>query len=128
MPYKHIPREQYKRGHDRFPSIFHTFGGKKLLASMMTQNRRRAERIVETMSKEVEFGDSRAKVAIQAAVEVIELVQEVGEKKIPLYKASERLKAAELILKYTQKLPATDSNVNLHTAEEWLADLADKGE
>ena len=63
--------------------------------------------------------DDAARKALEFAVEVVEADAD-GTK--------DKLAAARLILDFTKKKPAADSNVTINTAEEFLAALADKDE
>jgi hypothetical protein len=72
------------------------------------------------MAEEMEVDltdDDAARAALEFAVEVIEA--DADSTKV-------KLDAAKLILDFTKKKPAADSNVNLNTAEEFLAALAQK--
>jgi hypothetical protein len=113
--------------------IFYTYGGRRLRKKLMARAQVRAEKIVENMSKQVDFADDRAKKAVQTLVETLEAklpngLSDAGENadaSTYVYSIRDRHNAAALLLKYTQVLPATKSEVVIQTAEAWLEQLAE---
>lgn len=116
--------------------IFQTYGGRRLRKKLEKQAQVRAAKIVENMSKQVDFADDRAKKAIQAVVEIIEAklpngLSEAGENAdacMYVYSVRDRQAAAALILNYTQVKPVVKTEMVLQTAEAWLEQLAEEGD
>lgn len=113
--------------------IFYTYGGRRLRKKLEAKARVRAIKIVENMSKQVDFADDRAKKAIQAVVEILECklpngMSDAGENADArgyVYSVRDRTVAAALVLSYTQVKPVVKSEVVLQTAEAWLEKLAE---
>jgi hypothetical protein len=117
--------------------IFQTYGGRRLRKKLEQRARVRATKIVENMSKQVEFADDRAKLAVRTLVETLEArlpngLSDAGENadaSTYVYSIRDRHAAVALLLKYIQPVPTVKTEVTVQTAEGWLASLAaDDGE
>jgi hypothetical protein len=85
------------------------------------------------MEKDVEFADSRARLMVEKAVEIVVDIcapanpraQAEGYegKAVYEYSAKDRIAALKTILEYTQSKPESKSKVTVATAEDWLAGL-----
>jgi hypothetical protein len=65
-----------------------------------------------------EGDDQRAEEALQSAIEVM---------RSPM-KQENRIAAARLVLEYTKSKPASNTNVTVNKAEEWLAAIAEQND
>lgn len=86
---------------------------------IIAKARAEAQQLVKHMEEtgRVVFKDPNAREAMEFAVETIRR-SDVSIK--------DKLATARLILEYTQAKPATESNVNLKRAEDFLTDLAEE--
>jgi hypothetical protein len=101
--------------------IFYTYVGRKLRRRAEADARIIAPRIMENMSKQVDFADDRARIAVQAAVEIVETKLDNG---VHVYSAKDRMAAINTILNFTQPKPASKTELTVQTAESWLESLA----
>lgn len=110
------------------PPWAYTYAGRRLRKKWAQEAAVKAHRIVENMSKQVEFGDDRAKTAIEAAVAII--VEKSTAKRADglddfMCSPKDRLAAIKLVLDFTQSKPATQTvqKLTIETAEDWLKSL-----
>lgn len=88
----------------------------RVFRRMRARARQEAKIIVEyMMEKEMIPKDGYAKEAIETAVELMRL---------DAIHPRDKLAAAKVVLEYTMAKPATEANVNVKTAEDFLAEIA----
>lgn len=102
---------------------------KKLIIEITANAKADAKVIVDNMIDEKVFEPDckEARIAMEAAVAIVQAEKHTPhEQKAPLYNGQTRMAAIKTILDFTQKKPATASNVAVSGAEAWLAALAEK--
>lgn len=102
-------------------------GKKKLINQINALAREDAVAIMDHLksTKQFEPDNQEAEEALLLGFEVMRAQKHTPtQAPVPLYDVKERLAAANMILKYTQKVPTSNSNVAITRAEDWLDSLA----
>lgn len=102
---------------------------KKLINEIQTKAKAEAKAVVEKMIGTGTFtpDNEQAAYALEEAVAIIAAEKFTPESQpVPLYDVKDRMKAMELVLRYTQKTPMTRQEMAVTKAEDFLAALASK--
>lgn len=96
------------------------WGRKPLLLALRDRAKIEAKQVVAYMKKkEMIVEDPRAEEALEAMIGIVRAHDE--ELRVPLYKASDRIAAAKVVLDFTKQKPATKTDMTVAKAEDFLA-------